>query len=150
MSKLCIKTGRYTYEKRTKDILELQQMKKKACEANIKTQEEAKKGKVEAFVKVIMQNKDKLIESMMKSVHKKYNPNYSEEEVKKGRVKLQCLVPQNAEGMDADELITKWMHAVESSSLKYIINFIKSTPGFKNIDMTDQIQIIKGECFQTV
>ena len=105
------------------------------------------KKETEEFIAEIMINKDKLIEGMLKSAHRKFNPNYNEEEVEKGRIKLQCLVPPNdILEKDNDELVNKWISAVEDSGgLKHIITFIKSTPGFKNVEMTDQIQIIKGK-----
>ena len=104
--------------------------------------------KNEEFIAEIMVNKDKLIEGMLKAAHRKYNPNFSEEDLEKGRIKLRCLAPQSPEEAGQnDELVKKWIDAVEhSGGLKHIIVFIKSTPGFKDVDMTDQIQIIKGNC----
>ena len=48
-----IKTGRYTYEKRTKDILELKQLHTQECQKKVLTQKEEIKERAENLIQVI-------------------------------------------------------------------------------------------------
>jgi len=159
MSKSAIKTGRYTHEKKTKDIEEV-----KKLELQAKMKEE---GKILLTPEDRERELEKII-SHITSVHLQQTPHTPEffEKLPEREAKflerraLQeemfgTMKPLPREeyrqiyqttGIDIDgrrEMITHMIPSIEKA-IKRFIAFAKALPGFKDLPIDDQIALIKG------
>lgn len=165
MSKQAIKTGRYTHEKKTKDIQEvkrLQLQQKLLSEGKLLPAEchPMNKSKLESIVKNITQIHvlqtphtpeffDKLPDK-----EKEYLEQKTAKEMMYGPMKPishnEYLTIYHATGIDVDGRLDMLKHMIPciEKAIKRFILFAKALPGFKELSLEDQIALIKGSRFE--
>ena len=147
---LGIKTGRYTYEKRTHDILEIKQSHLIKAEIHTKQFEESHQLDLEHFISQLVSAKEKLLsdvelvtrdDHVITAVHKGcpdqlvYIPCDEESEAD--------VIERNDQDVGG-RIWRKWATVVQhTGGVNRLVKFVKIIPGFRDLDMSDQIQLIK-------
>ena len=137
-----IKTGRYTYEKRTKDIMEIKKDSLEKAEAIEKELERDRHVKLDSFIQRLVVAKERLLsdvevvqatDGVVTAVHKE------------APGKLMYIPYEPPEPCEENSNIwRKWASVVENTGgVRRVIKFVKTIPGFRELEMDDQIQLIK-------
>nr|XP_022341462.1 retinoic acid receptor alpha-like [Crassostrea virginica] len=171
MSKEAIKTGRYTHEKRTRDIREI-----KRLQNQVEVKEEVKESPSEAHEKTIIVNEEfeRLAEHMDNAQKTMYGPllgfwtnqkaifKLTNDYAEAFRLKLEMFGSMNnlskeeyqqfysQTGIDLDNrlmLVTNFASNMEKNITKFV-TFTKTIPGFATLPLEDQASLVKSSRFE--
>ena len=137
-----IKTGRYTYEKRTRDIMEIKRDHLEKAQAIEKEQELDKQQKLDSFIQRLVVAKERLLGDVevVEQTDGGVTARHKEQPDKLMYIPYEPPDPSEESG----NIWRQWASVVENTGgVRRVIKFVKTIPGFRELEMSDQISLIK-------